>query len=162
MPKATLLVRRKGTAMVPHYEAHPQVRRFHGWKFDPTLGEEFDHPEHKQRMRMGGFAGHDNDIEVPDTVEYRRHLKDGDLWPANQATAQAVGLPFDPTFGTPPDAPLAAIEAAEGVEMVAGPDGVAHGTLTVHEESPVKSLLPELTPGVVATEQHTAPAVEGH
>jgi hypothetical protein len=99
MPKATLRVRRKGTAMVPHYEAHPQVRKFHGWKFDPTVGEEFEHPEHKQVMRAGGFVGHDLPIEVPDTVEYRRALRDGDLWPADQATAQAVGIPFDPTFG---------------------------------------------------------------
>ena len=105
MPKATLRVRRKGTAMVPHYETHPQVRRFHGWKFDPTLGEEFEHPETKSMVRAGGFGSHDDVIEVPDTVEYRRHLRDGDLWPADQDTAQAAGVPFDPSFGQPATAP---------------------------------------------------------
>lgn len=103
MPKATLRVRRKGTAMVPHYEAHPQVRRFHGWKHDPTAGEEFVNHETQKRQMGGAFVGHDEDIEVPDTVEYRRHLRDGDLWPADAETAQAAGVPFDPAFGEQPE-----------------------------------------------------------
>jgi hypothetical protein len=120
MPKETLRVRRKGTAMVPHYEAHPMVRRFHGWKFDDSLGEEFEHPEHKQKMRAGGFASHDEVIEVPDTVEYRRHLRDGDLWPADQATASLVGVKFDATFGGeepgPPKAALVAMPSAQTID----------------------------------------------
>lgn len=39
----------------------------------------------------------------PQEVDYHHDLvkacKDGDLWPADIMTAQACGVPFDPTFG---------------------------------------------------------------
>ena len=119
MPRETLRVRRKGTAMVPDYEAHTHVRRFHGWKHDPTLGEEFVvHPGSMlpgetpgARKRHGAWVGHDEVREVPMSAEYLRHLRDGDLWPADQATAQAAGVPFDPTFGEP--SPVVSLKPAK-------------------------------------------------
>jgi hypothetical protein len=95
----TLSVRQRGTAMVPDYEHQGSIRRFHGWKHDPKLGVEFKHPETGRQTMSGGFANHDETIVVPNTVEYRRHLRDKDLWPADQATAQEAGVPFDPNFG---------------------------------------------------------------
>lgn len=99
MPKATLLVRRKGTAMVPDYEALPRVRRFHGWKHDKEAGDDFTVWGTTEVRRQGAWVGHDESVAVPSTTEYIRAIRDGDLWPADQATAQRAGVPFDPTFG---------------------------------------------------------------
>ena len=108
MPEDKLRVRRRGDAMIPNYEAaqsHGQAPRFHTHKHDLSIGPEFKWSKHVNTQlggkvaKAGAFVGHDYIIEVPDTAEYRRHLRDGDLWPADQETAQAVGRPFDPTFG---------------------------------------------------------------
>jgi hypothetical protein len=41
--------------------------------------------------------------EKPQEVDYHHDLakaaRDGDLWPADKATADALGVPFDPSFG---------------------------------------------------------------
>lgn len=100
----------KGTAMVPHYEAQKGgTRRFHGWKHDATLGPKFEklddlgrgtgmHAHHGAFVKQHGqviavgvrseFAG-----------EYLRHLRDGDLWPADEFTARMGRVKYDPTFG---------------------------------------------------------------
>ena len=100
----TLRVLPRGTGMVPVYEVQGQIRRFHGWKHDAALGVSVVNPTTGTRILSGGFrklrATSEADvITVPNTVEYRRHLKDGDLWPADEATTREVGVPFDPTFG---------------------------------------------------------------
>lgn len=108
--KEVLRVRRKGTAMVPDYESHRNVRRFHGWKYDGGQGDEFKvHPGNllpgeAPVKRQGAWVGHDDVIELPVTAEYIRHLRDGDLWPADAATASMVNVPFDPSFGAPTQA----------------------------------------------------------
>ena len=113
----TLRVLSRGTALVPDYEAlkHPthSVRRFHGWRHDPSHGDLIPEQDGQGRWapsdkRQGAFAKlHDEVVEVPDSAEVRRHLRgdersaewDGDLWPADEETALFVDVPFDPTFG---------------------------------------------------------------
>jgi hypothetical protein len=92
--------------MVPHYERMANVGHDrpvvppHGWRHDPSAGPEIVGPKPGQSRTEGAFVKHAPDIiTVPDRVEYRRHLRDGDLWPADQETAQAAGIPFDPSFG---------------------------------------------------------------
>lgn len=103
--------------MVQHYErmsaaGHGQPASFHGWKHDSTLGNEYEDAELRTADRKtgvvkpgptrrdGAFVKHAPDvIVVPNTVEYRRALVDKSLWPADQATAQIAGVPFDCTFG---------------------------------------------------------------
>ena len=90
--------------MVPDYRAMEETgtRRFLGRRFDPTLGPEFvSTMEHNfgQTIRHGGFV---KLVDEPATIaaddphyqEYVKHLRDGDLWPADLATALApdVGL----------------------------------------------------------------------
>jgi hypothetical protein len=108
MAKDTLRVLPRGTAMVMHYERtarHGQPASYHGWKHDSLLGDEYVDPEFSTKdkkvvRRDGGFVKHAPEvIEVPNSVEYRRALVDLSLWPADQATAQEAGVPFDPTFG---------------------------------------------------------------
>lgn len=109
--------------MVPHYERMSNVGQGrpvvppHGWKHDPTAGDEFIDPETKQKKNHGAFLKHAPDvIVVPDCVEYRRHLRDKDLWPADQATAQAAGVPFDPSFGDDEDLAHHTPKAPEATE----------------------------------------------
>lgn len=106
---AKLRVLPRGTAMVPDYERHATIRRFHGWKHTKEIGDEV---EVKKDLRTGevakvrpdGFVkqlakSQEHVIDVPHTVEYLRHLRDGDLWPADQETAKLAGVAFDPLFG---------------------------------------------------------------
>lgn len=100
----------RGTGMVQNYETMGVVRQYHGWSHDSTLGEhepilddKTGKPTGKTRPQ-GGFVKleaslPEHVIELPWTTEYVRALRDGSLWPADQATAQAVGVPFDPEFG---------------------------------------------------------------
>jgi hypothetical protein len=104
----------RGTALVPDYEAlyHPthSVRRFHGWTHDRTLGEPVKSLDVHGAPTIdgamsGGFRRSESEVvEVPDTAEYRRHLRgdprvdvwNGDLWPADLETAREVGCKFYP------------------------------------------------------------------
>lgn len=93
---ATLIVRSRGTALVVNYEAlEAGARRFIGRKHDPKLGSN------------GGWPPDSEPHTVPDRAEYRLAMREGDLWPGDQATADLVGVEFDPTFGgeLAPDAP---------------------------------------------------------
>jgi hypothetical protein len=100
----------KGTAMVPHYEAQKgNVRRFHGWKHDPTLGPKFKVLDHlgrptEETKNHGGFVkqlGQIISVGIHSEFagEYIRHLRDGDLWPADEYTARMAKVKFDPDFG---------------------------------------------------------------
>ena len=112
----TLRVLPRGTALVPNYEANPGKtfvsRVFHGWRHDASMGGEVLEPVRTtwepSGKRQGAFVRVPDEVTtVPDTAEYRRHLRGderrsewhGDLWPADEETARAVGIPFDPTFG---------------------------------------------------------------
>ena len=100
----------RGTGMVPDYAAQAGgVRRFHGFVFDTSLGPKFQEKDDLGRV-TGRVAQHGAFVkqiglvvEVPSSSrylsEYIRHLRDGDLWPADEATAQWCGRPFDPLFG---------------------------------------------------------------
>ena len=110
IPLAPLRVLHRGLAMVPDYRAlmDTGTRRHHGLRFDPTLGPEdtFDHPVTGERYRgnHGGFVKLvDEAVTIapndPHYTEYVRHLRDGDLWAADQATADAAGVAFEPEFG---------------------------------------------------------------
>jgi len=100
----------KGSAMVPHYESqHGGTRRFHGWKHDATLGPKFKHldvmgRETGQTAHHGAFVkqlGQIVSVGVRSqfAAEYLRHLRDGDLWPADEFTARMAKVKFDPSFG---------------------------------------------------------------
>lgn len=88
MKPKTLRLRARGTAMVTDYEAMDAgVKRFIGWKLNPSLGE------------AGGFESNDSITEKPARAEYLMALASGDLWPADKDTAEAASVDFDPTFG---------------------------------------------------------------
>ena len=86
------------------------IRRYVGRKHDRTLGavfREMDEGGTENEYRQGGWpASHKpaEPDEMPDRVEYRNALRDGDLWPADKETADLVGIPFDPKFGGEYDA----------------------------------------------------------
>ena len=96
------------------------LKRFVGWKHDPTLGVEFDHfveqPDKTvkaEKRRSGGFVGtgvaEQVDVSEPEHAKhYRDALRDGDLLPADQATATWAGVPFtEPKKDAPPAEPAA-------------------------------------------------------
>ena len=97
-----LRVLAKGTAMVPHLESFEAgTKRFIGRKHDRTLGAAF-RDENGQEQRQGGWPpAHSpaNPHAVDDRAEYRQHVKEGDLWAADEMTAAACGVKFDKTFG---------------------------------------------------------------
>jgi hypothetical protein len=100
MPDGKLRVLAKGTAQVPNYEAQDGGMNARITHACLPIGPEFDDDESKTRRRHAAFVKHVGKVlEVPDRAEYRRHLRDGDLWPADQETAAACGVPFDPDFG---------------------------------------------------------------
>jgi hypothetical protein len=111
--RPALRVLHRGTAMVPDYRAlmDTNTRRHVGLRFDPTLGPEDDflHPRPDGRgydTVRGHHGGFVKMIDEPVTIpaddphygEYIRHLKDGDLWAADQETASAAGVAFEPDF----------------------------------------------------------------
>lgn len=114
----------KGTAFVQHYGAMKAgQRRFHGWEHKPNIGAEYE--DGGEKRRHGAFAkrlGHIIEVPMsdPHVTEYIRHLRDGDLWPADEYTAQFSGRPFDPTFGGEHDVPTPP-DHADVAREVAGP-----------------------------------------
>ena len=94
----------RGLARVQDYRALVEagVNRFHGWRFDATLGPLQEVPG-RGKVRPGGrVKGVDAVVEIPSDDPYRqeyvKHLRDGDLWAADEATAAAAGVPFEPHF----------------------------------------------------------------
>lgn len=45
------------------------------------------------------FPSRKHPVAVPNTNYYRKQVKAGSLWPADEATALACGVAFDPAFG---------------------------------------------------------------
>jgi hypothetical protein len=97
-----LRVLARGLAMVPDLERlEAGVRRFVGRKIDPTLGYA-SRDENGNVVMSGGWPpSHQpgSPDEVPVRAEYVAHVKDNDLWPADEATAAACGVKFEPRFG---------------------------------------------------------------
>lgn len=87
----TLKVFSKAGAMVPDFRALAAGRTDKiGWMWDPTLGDGVN--------TKGGFVRIETAVDVtPVSVdhlnEYKKALRDGDLLPADEATAEACGLP---------------------------------------------------------------------
>jgi len=92
----TLCVRAKGQALVHNFEAlEAGILRFVGWRRDSTLGEPVTQADGTV-VTPGGWVHTGEPVEVPNRHEYRHALIVGDLEPADEATARAVGLPFTP------------------------------------------------------------------
>lgn len=104
MTPKTLRVRARGTASVPNYEAQENgTRSFIGRQI-----KEISPGQH-------AFVPTGETQEVPYRSEYVLEVQAGNLWPADQATAEACSdahhsIAFDPHFGAkgesiPPAAP---------------------------------------------------------
>lgn len=116
----SIKVRARGVALVPNY-AHLFAGRksFVGWEFDAKLGdpvEILDENGSPKRVHPSGWRKLSSDVELDVSnsefaLEYRKHLANGDLFPADEATAsfaneggfaqKVSGKPvkFDPLFG---------------------------------------------------------------
>lgn len=93
----TLHVRAKGKALCPDYEAlEGGVLRFIGRRHDPSL------------RPNGGWVPLDAVVEVPHRIEYLQELRADGLEPADEATAQAAGIPFR---APPTEAPRSVISS---------------------------------------------------
>jgi hypothetical protein len=98
MPK-TLRFRARGEALVTHFERlDANIKSFVGRKF-VRLGGPIPGPDDRFAFKPTGEVE-----EVLDRAEYRKACSDGDLWAADQETADACGVRFDPSFGAPPPA----------------------------------------------------------
>jgi hypothetical protein len=72
------------TSMVTNFEAlDAGIKRFVGWKWDTTLEP------------RPGFKQHEDVEEVPNRKEYRDCLSCGELLPADEFTANIVGLKYN-------------------------------------------------------------------
>lgn len=97
----------RGSALVAdvHAQEHPThpIRRFVGRRL--------------QEVTPGRFGW--CPTEAPQEIDYHHDLaracKDGDLWPADEETAKACGVPFDPTFGGEETETIKAWRARAGV-----------------------------------------------
>lgn len=99
---STLSFRARGTALVQnHARLEAGIKAFVGRKFvEVSPG-------------VWGFAPTGQAETVEYAAEYVKACADGDLWPADQATADACGVPLDPTFGEPVLAKKPAAPSAE-------------------------------------------------
>lgn len=90
----TLRVRARGTALVQDIDAlDANTKRF--------IGRAYKEVE----PGVWGFVPTGEDAVVRAHTEYVRELKEGMLWPADEATAKRCGVKFDPTFGGEGKAP---------------------------------------------------------
>lgn len=89
--KATLKVKSSPTAMVTNYEAMiAKVRRYVGRIYDPTLGP----VDPETNKHVGGWPLTNEPEEIPYRAEYVQAVKEGDLIPADKATADLCGVTF--------------------------------------------------------------------
>lgn len=103
MSSKTLRFRARGTALCQHFERlEAGVRAFVGRKFvtldaaHPLREAAGLSPDEPTRF---GWRSTGEDEEVPYNPEYIRACKEGALWPADEETAKACGVEFDPSFG---------------------------------------------------------------
>lgn len=105
-PLAPLRVLSRGTAIVSDYRAlmEARVNRKVGWRFNGSLGPEFQDTSTGQTKRHGARVKSVDDVFVvqpddPFRGEYVKHVQQGDLWAADPETAAACGVAFEPHFG---------------------------------------------------------------
>ena len=81
----------RGTALVAdvHAQEHPThpVRRFIGRRWQEVLPGQW------------GWCPTEKPHECDYHHDLARACRDGDLWPADEETAKALGVAFDPNFG---------------------------------------------------------------
>lgn len=103
MTPKKLRFRARGTALVQNFEKlEAGVKAFVGRKYVEV------------EPGRWGFKPTGADEEVPHRGEYLKACKDGDLYPADAATAAACGVSFDPTFGAPKAPEKSAAKAEKG------------------------------------------------
>lgn len=91
MTPKKLRFRARGTALVQNFQRlEAGIKSFVGRKLEQVDEEQW------------GFAPTGEDEEVNYCAEYVRCCKDGELYAADEATAKACGVPFDPNFGSAP------------------------------------------------------------
>lgn len=90
MTPSKLRFRARGEALVQNLERlEAGIKSFIGRKYVEVKPD------------LWGFKPTDEAEEVPARAEYVKACKDGDLYPADAATAAACGVAFDSTFGAP-------------------------------------------------------------
>lgn len=109
MAGKTLRVLARGTASVPVHGAHARGQsKFVGRFDDFDLGTPFiaiDETGMKTpsvmpaRVCSAEPTVFDQDDDYNEFTEQLLHLRYGDLWPFDEATARMAGVPFDPSFG---------------------------------------------------------------
>lgn len=94
MTPSRLRFRARGEALVQNFERlEARIKSFVGRKYVEVSPGQW------------GFTPTGADEEVAYRAEYVKACKDGDLFPADAATAAACGVSFDPHFGAPKPAP---------------------------------------------------------
>lgn len=91
-----LRVTARGTAMVPDIDSHR--RQYIGWILDRSQGEKYTDFEGRNKtpvLRQQAVFIHNGVVEIPSYAEYVRSVKDGDLSPADQATADFCKVKFE-------------------------------------------------------------------
>lgn len=87
-----LRFRARGESLVQNFERlEAGIKSFLGRKFEEV------------EPGVWGFVPTGKEEEVPYRAEYVKACKDGDLYPADKATADACGVAFDPLFGELPN-----------------------------------------------------------
>lgn len=95
-----LRVLARGTASAPIHSAHAQgVARFVGRVDDLELGTPFKGGVMPARVCSPEPTVFDQDDDWSEFTEQIRHLRQGDLWPFDEATARMAGVSFDATYG---------------------------------------------------------------
>jgi hypothetical protein len=160
-----LRVLARGTASVQDFEAlgnggPGSVNRFHGWKWVSYGPQYMIVDDLGKPTGRSTTAGHrvkqlGKVCEVPDTVEYRRALLCGDLWPADEATARAVGAKWDPSFGDEHgDKALAHLhEQMSDLECETAFRLAAHAVASEHLPESLRELPPDLKSAAPASEK---------
>lgn len=93
-----LSFRARGTDMVQDLEAmEAGIRRYVGRRAVNKDGAQAG-----SVADLVGWVPTDAAQEVPFRHEYVRAARDGGLWCADEATAKACGVEFDPSFGAAP------------------------------------------------------------
>lgn len=103
MTPKKLRFRARGEALVQNFERlEAGVKSFVGRKYLEVSPGQW------------GFAPTNAAEEVAFRAEYVKACKEGDLYPADAATASACGVSFDPTFGAPKAPEKSAAKAEKG------------------------------------------------
>lgn len=100
MTPKTLRFRARGTALAQHHE-----------KLDAGIKKFVGRQYLQLEPGVWGFKPTGESEEVAYRAEYVKACKDGDLWAADEATAAACGVPFDPHFGASAPAPAPTYES---------------------------------------------------